>query len=236
MVVWSHRKQVRLTAAYRGAKVPLLLPVVRVLGPELAGITFSGGSQLRRRIMLFLDYQNVYMGARETFHERWAPSQCGQIHPVKLGQLLVERNPGRDGRELVGVRVYRGQPDSSREPKGYGANLRQCAAWEQAGAIVITRTLRYPARWPAEKPEEKGIDVVLAMDFHALALSGAYDVGILMSTDTDLKPALEAVAQINRNRTPRCEVAAWCAPDMHCRRLSIKGIRLWCEGGVSRAV
>ena len=67
------------------------------------------------------------------------------------------------------------------------------------------------------------------MDFHAMAVRGDYDVGILMSTDTDLKPALEAVAQINENRSPRCEVAAWCAPGIHCRRLAISGTRVWCN-------
>lgn len=184
---------------------------------------------MTRRVVLFLDYQNVYKGARETFHQRREPSQCGQIDPMKLGQLLVERNPGREGRVLTGVRVYRGQPDSSRDPRGYGANQRQCSVWERAGATVITRTLRYPASWPAEKAEEKGIDVALAMDFHAMAVRGDYDVGILMSTDTDLKPALEVVAQINENRSPRCEVAAWSAPGMHARRLSIAGARVWCH-------
>ena len=99
-----------------------------------------------RRTVLFVDYQNAYKGARETFHQRWDPSPYGQIDPMKLGRLLVERNPGRDGREVTEVRVYRGQPDSSKDPKGYGANLRQCAAWERAGVTVVTRTLRYPSR------------------------------------------------------------------------------------------
>jgi hypothetical protein len=120
-----------------------------------------------RRVVLFLDDQNVYKGAREMSHQHWEPSQYGQIDPVKLGQLLVQRSPGRDGRTLAGVRVYRGQPDSSKEPRAYGANL--------------------------------------------------------------LKPALEAVAQINQNRSPRCEVAAWSAPGMHSRRLSITGTKVWCH-------
>src|SRR6266516_16387 len=184
---------------------------------------------MARRTVLFLDYQNVYKGARETFHERWEASLYGQIDPMKLGRLLVERNPGRDGRQLTGVHIYRGQPDSSKDPKGYGANLRQCATWERAGANVITRTLRYPAGWPAEKAEEKGIDVALAMDFHAMAVGGEYDVGILMSTDTDLKPALEAVIALGGSPFPRCEVAAWSSPDRHCRRLSIQKAKLWCH-------
>jgi uncharacterized LabA/DUF88 family protein len=60
---------------------------------------------------------------------------------------------------------------------------------------LVTRPLRYPGQ-AGEKPQEKGIDVALALDFVAMAMRGEYEVGILMSTDTDLKPALELVAQM----------------------------------------
>jgi uncharacterized LabA/DUF88 family protein len=179
-----------------------------------------------RRTVLFLDYQNVYRRARDSFHQHWEPPERGQVDPMRLGRLLTKRNPGR---ELAEVRVYRGRPDSSKDPRGYGANRRQCTAWEHAGVTVITRTLRYPANWPREREEEKGIDVALAVDFVVMAVRGEYDVGILMSTDTDLKPALEAVVALGGNRTPHCEVAAWSARGAHSRRLSIKGTSVWCQ-------
>lgn len=51
-----------------------------------------------------------------------------------------------------------------------------------------------------------------------------------MSTDTDLKPALEYVARLNRARAkPRAEVAAWSGENMRNRRLSISGGKLWCS-------
>jgi uncharacterized LabA/DUF88 family protein len=179
-----------------------------------------------RRTVLFLDYQNVYQRARDAFHQPTDPSPSGQIDPIKLGRLLIGRDPGR---ELTEVRVYRGQPDASKDPKGYGANRRQVAAWEQAGATVIHRPLRYPFGWPRERPEEKGIDVILALDFVTMAARGDYEVGILMSTDTDLKPALEEVVALGSNRNPHCEVAAWSAPGAHSRRLSIRGAHVWCH-------
>ena len=58
---------------------------------------------------------------------------------------------------------------------------------------VITRALRYPQTWPTDPAEEKGIDVALAIDFVRFAIYGAYDVGVIMSTDSDLQPALEFV-------------------------------------------
>ena len=72
---------------------------------------------------------------------------------------------------------------------------------------VVTRPLRYPPDYPARRPEEKGIDVQLAIDFVALAHDDVYDVGIIFSSDTDLVPVLEFVLQ----RYPRkhARVGAW---------------------------
>lgn len=91
-------------------------------------------------------------------------------------------------------------------------------------------TLRYSSAWPRERPTEKGIDVALAVDFVVMALLGRYDVGILLSTDSDLEPALEGVSALASAPYPRCEVAAWLNPSQRRpQRLSIKGDRLWCH-------
>lgn len=180
------------------------------------------------RVIVFLDYQNVYHAAREAFHLWHAPPQDGQIDPLGLGELIASRSPF--DRELVQVRVYRGQPDSTKDPKGYGACSRQVMVWRSKPKVkVITRTLRYPSDWPQGKAEEKGVDVALAVDFVLMAVRGEYDVGIIMSTDTDLKPALEAVLALGGNPFPRCELAAWSAPQGHSRRLSVPGRQIWCH-------
>ncbi len=102
------------------------------------------------RVVVFLDYQNVYMGAREAFHPFGSPSQDGQVDPYLLGELLAAKSPF--DRELFDVRVYRGQPDSEKDPRGYAANDRQCQAWRKRPKTnVITRTLQYPRDWPEEK-------------------------------------------------------------------------------------
>ena len=181
------------------------------------------------RVVVFLDYQNVYRRARDGFFQPLDPSQRGQVSPTALGQLICGRGVG--DRTLAGVRVYRGQPDSLRDPTGYGANSRQCAAWSADPlTTVVVRTLRYPFNWPAERAQEKGIDVALAIDFVMMAIRGEYDIGVLMSTDTDLKPALEAIiGMAGGNYYPRCELAAWSVPGGHSRRLSVSGERIWCH-------
>ncbi len=210
-----------------------IFPAVRTTRPHWRGLTFSETRVLgdvsapKARLVVFLDYQNLYALARRYFHPASAPVQAGQVRPLWLGQLISSRSGGR---ELTQVRVYRGRQDSAKEPLGYVANRRQCARWERDPRVrVIWRPLRYPRAWPEEPAEEKGIDVALAVDFVMMAVRGEYDIGVLMSSDTDLKPALEAVAGLGGNPYPRCEVAAWSSSMRHSRRLSISLARLWCH-------
>ena len=126
------------------------------------------------------------------------------------------------------VRVYTGQPDSTKQPKAYGAHMRQIGAWRAAGVRVLAHPLRYPANFPAALPQEKGVDVKLAIDFVLGAIDGEYDVGVVFSTDTDLRPALEMVA--NRFAAhPKPELAAWSS-DVSRRRIPTRANRqLWCH-------
>ena len=187
------------------------------------------------RVVLFIDYQNCYRATRAVFYDHdTASSFLGQINPLALGQLLVERSDRP--RKLKQVRVYRGLPSQQRDPKGYAATRRQIAAWEGDDRVkVIQRPLQYPEGWPVtslpgEKPKEKGVDVALAVDFATMAAKKEYDVGAIFSLDTDLKPALEYVAELTRAwGKPRAEVMAWAIPGHRKSRLAIGGANLFCH-------
>lgn len=182
------------------------------------------------RVAVFIDAQNVYRCARDCFFTRQSPAQMGQIAPVALGRFLCDQRnphqPSSTARTLDQVRIYTGRPESSRDPQTYAAHMRQCAAWERAGAVVIHRTLRYPGNWPRTRAEEKGIDVQLAIDFVAGAFDDGYDTGIVCSTDTDLLPALEFVA----TRYPRkhVETAAWQSEGWRSE-LRLREPATWCH-------
>ncbi len=186
-----------------------------------------------KRVIVFLDWQNVYKSARRAFHDDYDAHMDGQVDPVLLGQHLASCNQDQ---MLEQVRVYRGLPDSTKQPAGYAANQRQTAAWRASPLVHVTRrALQYPKGWPeasleGERPREKGIDVALAIDFVRLAIEDTYDVGILVSSDTDLKPALEAVWDYKGGQGPRPETAAWSVPGEHGRRLALAKPRsLWCH-------
>lgn len=169
---------------------------------------------------VFIDYQNVYRGARRAFALESEYHTHGQVHPLRVGLAL--KNMGIGERELSEVRVYRGVPSAERDPRGYGAADRQTALWRNTGRVtVITRPVNY--RDP-QAPREKGIDVQIAVDFVRLAIERTYDVGVLFSADTDLLPALETVCEL-RGETA-CEVAAWAPEKGSASILRVKGRQL----------
>lgn len=182
------------------------------------------------RLMLFVDAQNAYRGARGSFFGNDARSAAGQFDPVKLGELVASRGgPSGAACALKAVRVYTGRPDATRDPLTYAAHMRQCAAWEASGATVIWRSLRYPRGWPEERAraQEKGVDVALAIDFVTLAVAEEFDVGVIMSTDNDFAPALEFVQ--SRYRGVRyAAVAGWQGSRQRGnRQIFTRNARVW---------
>jgi uncharacterized LabA/DUF88 family protein len=178
------------------------------------------------RLVLFVDSQNVYKNARDAFFRENDHHICGQVNPIALGQLICQKTKPISP-HLQQIRVYSGQPDASKEPRTYGANYRQRNAWLKLGVYVISRPLRYPQEWPKVKAQEKGVDVALAVDFVTMAVNGDYDIGVIASTDSDLKPALEFVYRRFSGKI-RIAVTAW-RNNLKRSRLSIEGLNVWCH-------
>ena len=185
------------------------------------------------RVALFIDYQNVYMRARDSFAPRGGPSRVGQIVPRLVGELLVERGHRVDPhRVLSSVLIARGVPSAERSPIGDAAAKRQVAAWgSQSAVTVVTHPLQYvrveagPGVTRIEA-REKGVDVVLAVQMLLGAQRDEYDVAILFSADSDLIPAVVAVRLLGK----RCEVAAWRSPAGFRSALRIPGVwRHWLD-------
>lgn len=176
------------------------------------------------RVAVFIDYQNVYMGARHAFASSTTCHVDGQIDPLKLGGALTGMISS--SRQLVAVHVYRGMPSSQRDPKGYSAALRQVSLWQQRRLVQVhTRPLNY--RDPSQ-PREKGIDVMIAIDYVTMAIDRAFDIGVMFSADTDLVPALETV--VRRCGRAACEVAYWVPYGTGAKALAVKGEQLVCHG------
>ena len=136
----------------------VILPAVPSSGRKLAGF-FLSGYRLAERLIVFIDAQNSYRGARTAFLARerlhLEPHVFGQINPWLFGQSISGRRvPDSPERVLQEVRVYTGRPDATRDPRTYAAHMKQGSAWSRSGATVIPRTLRYPPDYPTSKAQE----------------------------------------------------------------------------------
>lgn len=177
------------------------------------------------RVIVFIDYMNTYKSARERFgfvglDDHWE----GQVHPRSLGERICDRFSTRDV-FLKEVRVYRGRPSNVKDPKGYAAFQRQFGIWQKTNLVTpITRDLRYPENYPDDDPQEKAIDVLLALDFVLMA-GDEYDIGVMFSHDTDQLPAIEHVANMDGVEP---FVAAWQPDHGYGHSLKTKGDTVRC--------
>lgn len=95
--------------------------------------------------------------------------------------------------------------------------------------MVLTRALRYPRDWPDQMPQEKGIDVQLAVDVVRGYALDEFDIAVIASTDTDLVPALEAVLELDRGRGyAPVEVCSWF-DDSYSKQLRVTGHDVYCH-------
>lgn len=142
--------------------------------------------------VVFIDSQNVYRTARESFGWEDESSRRGNFRPLALGELLTDA----PDRELKQVRVYTGLPSMERDEQGYRAARKRFDTWRNEGhekVVVRERNLQYR---PGENPREKGVDVLLAIELVRLAGAKQFDLAVVMSCDNDLVPALELVCDV----------------------------------------
>lgn len=155
------------------------------------------------RVAVFLDFQNVHLTGHGLYGDGCEPYRCVP-DPVRLADLIAARRNRPS--EATAVRVYRGRPDPNHQPVPAAANDAQASQWERDTRVrVVRRQLNY-RDWPNLPPQEKGIDVALAVDMIHVAFRRQYEALVLFSSDTDLLPALELIVQL---RIGHVEVACW---------------------------
>jgi uncharacterized LabA/DUF88 family protein len=174
-------------------------------------------------VAVLIDWQNVYNGARDAFDLRSEGHIAGNVDPIKLGAGLAGApDPTGRRRQLSEIRVYRGKPDNARDPRTYSAWRSQTASWEQRGGerfALCARDLKYEGG-----VREKGIDVWLAVDLARMAVRGSVDRVVVVSTDTDLVPAL--ILAVEERGPEFVEVAGWFGSPTAASLLRVPGHRV----------
>ena len=97
------------------------------------------------------------------------------------------------------VRVFRGLPSNLKEPRKYALNMSQKSAWEKSRTVSVHHV---PLKYRANNlpPQEKGVDVLAAVNLFEMSESGKFDVLYLLSHDTDFNPAVKVILELGRTR------------------------------------
>ncbi|WP_405084571.1 NYN domain-containing protein [Microbispora sp. NBC_01389] len=173
---------------------------------------------MAERVAVFLDFQNVHLSGHGLFESYGVPPYRCVPDPAGIADLIGQRRSRAS--EVTAVRVYRGRPDPNYQPLPAAANDAQAARWTHDRRVqVIRRQLNYRGWTDGTPPQEKGIDVALAVDLIHLALRRQYDALVLFSSDTGLLPAVETIKGL---RLGHIEVACWSG----FKPLRIKGTNL----------
>lgn len=162
--------------------------------------------------MAFFDGQNLFRHAKDAF---------GHYHPnydpIKLHAAVCAKY----GWTPNLVRFYTGVPNAIEDPMWTAYWNNRVLALKRAGVFVTTRPIRYHkekviAADGEEQivitPQEKGIDVRIALDLVAKARRREFHVAVIYSQDQDLHEVVQEVKDIAAEQ--RREIILACAfPD-----------------------
>ena len=187
----------------------------------LAGLRFVEAAV---RLAVFIDWSNVYRGAREAFGLENKSGRRGQVDPYRVAKVLVAAGGRRADGELVRVEVHRGRPLPNHDPLGNAAATLQQQRWRQVDPEVVWPRLR-PLRFnpTTERLEEKGVDVALAVAAVEWTVLRDVDRVVIFSHDTDLSPAVETIARIKGPHA--VETASWRSDRYRKRIPPINGVK-----------
>ncbi len=132
---------------------------------------------------------------------------------VQLAELLSDGRDCRSKRFYIGIlRNYKGTDEGERLVEGQRRFLGNLA--RRDGYIVKKGRMHYDDA----VPREKGVDVKIAIDLVVGAIDDLFDTAILVSSDTDLIPAIKyarhkgkqveyvAVGHVSYNLKKVCDV------------------------------
>lgn len=142
------------------------------------------------KCLIFIDGNNFYNGLKKLLNDNTISLLPFNYH--KFGTFLCK------GDSCAGIRYYIGAIARSGDLKSeelYANQQRFIARLQKNKIPVIMGTI---IRHPDKTFHEKGVDVRIAVEMIRFARLNDYDKAILISSDTDLAPAIEEVKSLGK--------------------------------------
>lgn len=150
-----------------------------------------------KKVRIFVDYSNFVIGWQDRIKE-W--HLAWDRIPGLIMDKLVENGLAREV-ELRGITVYAStHPDRKGEDKIEEDWLRYTL--DQISGYTVRTAIRQPQKCDHGIHDdhyhyvEKGVDTMIVCDMLALAMRDSYDLGVIVSDDSDLIPSIESVQNV----------------------------------------
>lgn len=146
-----------------------------------------------KKIFVFIDGSNFYFKLKELTSKLDSNYSLLKFNFREFSEWLVGSN------ELVEINYYLGavkqRKGDVKSEKMYADQQRLFRKLQKQNVVV---TLGQLIRHPDKSYHEKGVDVRLAVEMIRFAREDKYDIAYLLSSDTDLVPAVEEVQSIGK--------------------------------------
>ncbi len=135
------------------------------------------------RVLVYIDGGNFY---KKTKDKAAGLSESDKINHIKFVEHIARERKVVEKRYYIGI--VRNIDDTEKSKSMVSGQQKFLAALEQEGFIIKRGRIVYD-----HSIREKGVDVKMAIDIVVDAIENRYDTAIVVSSDTDLVPALEYV-------------------------------------------
>jgi uncharacterized LabA/DUF88 family protein len=140
------------------------------------------GKEKSQRVAIFIDGGNFYRSIRRN---DWVPKGA-RFDYVKFAATLAKNRPVTSKSYYVGI--VRNHDQSAKSQTMVENQQKLLTGLENDGYQIKKGKIVYD-----NKISEKGVDVQLAIDLVIGAVENSYDTAIVVSSDTDLIPAIKYV-------------------------------------------
>lgn len=152
----------------------------------------------KKRVLIFIDGNNFYYKLKDIISAKKKIFKLLEFNYIGFANNLAKENTVIEIRYYVGAIRRHNGPNREKSEKLYADQQKLIAKLQQQKIPVILGNL---IQHPNKTFHEKGVDVRIAVEMIRFARENKYDIAYLLSSDTDLVPAVEEVRFFNKQVT-----------------------------------
>ncbi len=152
-------------------------------------------NEYKNRVIVFIDGNNFYYKLKDIILGKSEVFKLLDFNYQEFSKNLIRDSILVEVRYYIGAVKRQNGQNKEKSEKLYANQQKLLAKLQQQNVSTILGNL---IQHPDKSFHEKGVDVRIAVEMIRLARENKYDIAYLLSSDTDLVPAVEEVRSLNK--------------------------------------